>query len=273
MNNAFSLLTLLVISTLVAMTGDCKAQETLRWERVTDDLEISEATSNTGRFFRGSLALVRTSLRRFDLRVVTASSFKGPKATVKDLCTRSNAVLCINANFFDTEGKPLGLIVNRGILKQPLHKGGNVLTGALVLTRNKLSIITRGEFNPENAIEAIQAGPRLLSGGTPISNIRDVKTPTRRSGVCIDQNQKVVFYATSSALAGLSIEEVQEILLRPSIGCVDALNLDGGGSAQMFLNVRKDMRPTSTTQIHIVGEDEVPVILALFDNRASSEHD
>ena len=264
---------LLYAASLLIFSSNSHGQETRRWERVTDDLEISEATSNTGRFFRGSLALVRTSLRRFALRVVTASSFKGQKATVKDLCTKSNAVLCINANFFDTEGKPLGLIVNRGILKQPLHRGGNVLTGALVLTRNKLSIISRGEFNPENAIEAIQAGPRLLSGGAPISNIRDIKTPTRRSGVCIDQNQRVVFYATSSALAGLSIEEVQEILLRPSIGCIDALNLDGGGSAQMFLNVKKDMTPSATTQIHIVGEDEVPVVLSLFDNSSSTERD
>ena len=69
----------------------------------------------------------------------------------------------------------------------------------------------------------------------------------------------------SAGFFGLSLEELRDILLSDSIGCRDALNLDGGGSTQLFAESRSAANEsTPTSPVFIEGTDEVPVVLAVF---------
>jgi hypothetical protein len=64
---------------------------------------------------------------------------------------------------------------------------------------------------------------------------------------------------------------LQELLASPTIGCTEALNLDGGGSAQIFARSSLTTHNSTATQEVIVeGIDRVPVFLGFFDDTDES---
>jgi hypothetical protein len=62
---------------------------------------------------------------------------------------------------------------------------------------------------------------------------------------------------------GGTLREVQSALLRPELGCVDALNFDGGGSSQLYFSASIEGHPGGTREEWLPGRDEVPVFLGL----------
>lgn len=224
-----------------------------KWRLIAPDLEAAETTLSSGVLASGQIYLYRTSLRNFDFQVIRAQRFGLKKGTVKSLCQLARATVCINASFFDEQYKPLGLLIEKGSLVQKIQKGGRVLTGVLQRSRESFSIIHRDSFSPTHIVEALQAGPRIASNGAPVTGLRDADVSGRRSGVCIDAEHHLVLYAIRAPLFGISIKSVQERLLEPDIKCMDALNLDGGSSTQLY-----------GQPFEITGEDEVPVALGLF---------
>ena len=65
---------------------------------------------------------------------------------------------------------------------------------------------------------------------------------------------------------GVSIAEIQNMLLQEGVDCRDALNLDGGGSAQFFLDSHLPGALPELQEVTIHGRDDVPVALGLFIN-------
>jgi uncharacterized protein YigE (DUF2233 family) len=223
------------------------------WQSVKSDLDAAETSISFGMLSSARLYLYRSQLRAYTVEVIRAQRFGLRKASVQELCKLAKASVCINASFFDEQSRPLGLIIEKGALIQKVQRGGSLLTGIFQLSRDDVSIISRDQFQQTKIFEAIQAGPRLLSQGTPVAGLKEEDVSGRRSGVCIDQKKRVIFYAVSAPLFGISIREVQQRLLQPDIGCVDALNLDGGSSTQL-----------SGQPFEIASEDEVPVALGFF---------
>lgn len=226
------------------------------WKSLAPDLEVTEFGSSSPGLFSSQLLFVRTGLRDFVLSVGMAREFGMGRATAKVLAEKAGGAVAVNANFFDLDRKPLGLVINRGLTRNPLHKGGRVLTGIFELNSKGPTVRSRDGYDSSSAIEAIQAGPRLLAKGQKIEGLSDRDVATRRSGVCIDKQGRLLLFCSASNLGGITLLELQSLLLNPHIGCVDALNLDGGGSAQMYLKV-------SETNYYLPGTDEVPVVLLL----------
>src|SRR5690606_8935074 len=115
-------------------------------------------------------------------------------------------------------------------------------------------------------LEAIQSGPRLISNGVAISGIRNKDVTTRRSGVCIDSNDNLLFYITANGLGGISLLELQKVLLSNRLKCRDALNLDGGGSSQIYFKGNVRGAPLGQQSEYIAGGDQIPIALALVEN-------
>ena len=240
------------------------ATSTPFWHAVGEDLETGEMKITSRALFTSQLTFFRTSLNKYRIGVIRASEYGWKRSDVKSLSRTSKAVLGINANFFDEQWNPLGIIVSRGIVLQKIHKGGTTLTGIFQVTRHGISIVNRQSFQGETILEALQAGPRLLSAGTPVDGIRESLTPSKRAGLCIDKSGRLIFFAVSSRFIGLDIEELQNVLLQKNIDCVDALNLDGGGSAQLYVSDKLPSAVPDWKEFYISGDDEVPVILGLF---------
>ena len=168
----------------------------------------------------------------------------------------------INAHFFGKKDEVLGLYHRaskreKNNFASKLQLGGNLLTGILQIRSGKAEIIHRSKYELKDDISlAIQAGPRLISKGKKLE-LKPVQKRTRRSGVAVDANGHFLLFATLLRFPGASLQEIQDMLLSPSIAAVDALNLDGGSSSQLYIRANKAI----SGDTFISGGDMVPTAL------------
>jgi exopolysaccharide biosynthesis protein len=250
--------------------------EAQSWERIAEDLEMIRLDLEPNSLFSAELLLLRSELKRFAPRVVTALQLGKKLATAEEFAEKSRAVVTINANFFDENSRALGLVVTNGSVQQQTHLGGSALTGIFQLIASgapNISIVHRQDFSPKKVLEAFQAGPRLLAHGQAL-RVKDTSS-SRRAGICIDASGKLVLFATSGFF-GATLTQVQQLLRNNPVNCQTALNLDGGGSAQLFLSGKRVGSGVTSPHraipdINIQGVDSVPVVLALVPTEESLE--
>jgi hypothetical protein len=241
------------------------APQSMQWQRIGTDLERADFTFSDGALFTSSITLVRSNLEKYKLRTIRADEFGWKRTDIRTLCRASGASVCINANFFDEQGKALGLVISRGLINQKIHKGGDTLTAILYATPNTTKIVHRDAFSGGGAIEAVQAGPRLVYAGHPIQGLRDSALASNLSGACIDTQGRFVVFRVTTGVFGGSITKLQDILLHPSIGCSEAINFDGGGSSQLYIGSSLAGNPDRTKEDFLAGQDTVPVAIGLFE--------
>ena len=236
----------------------------LAWEKIGDDLEQATGKLNQDSVFSASIVLVRSALLRFNLQTIRASEYGWKHATIRSLCRAAGASVCINSNFFDEQGKALGVVISRGIIHQKAHRGGGTLTGILFATSKGVGITHRDTFSINGVVEAAQAGPRLISQGQIVPGLKESSFRTNLSGVCLDSKGRIVLYRVTAGVFGSSLPLLQNLLLSPAVECLDALNLDGGGSSQLYLAGEIPGHAGAVREENFAGRDEVPIALGLF---------
>jgi len=124
-------------------------------------------------------------------------------------------------------------------------------------------ISQRDDFLPEQVDEGLQSGPLLLLHGTLQTVTGIPSRVSRRALIGIDQEQRLIIAVADSLLGGLHWPELQEIFSAApwQIQVTDLLNLDGGGSAQLYVK-------TGKFEELVAGTTEVPVAIGFF-NRAN----
>src|SRR6266508_569141 len=142
-----------------------------------------------------------------ELRLVPAGS-PSSRRTVEEIVAPYPAVVAINASFFDKEGRAMGLAVDEG---RPIAGGKRQSWGALV----------------------VQGIPRLVVGG----KVQGLKSQfAERTAVCADGSVVILVVSTKTETVSFA-----RFLADPSekggLGCVDALNLDGGPSTQLVVKL------------------------------------
>jgi len=209
------------------------------------------------------LKLLRFDSRLVVPRVLRSAQFQLKGANAKTFAEKTGALATINANYFDTEGKPLaflkvaGQAINSRVAKNSLY------TGVFSIKDQRPSISHRDEFLAEQADEGLQSGPLLLLHGTAQAITGVPNRVSRRALIGIDQEQRLVIAVADSLLGGLYWPELQEIFSAApwQIQVTDLLNLDGGGSAQFYIK-------TGKFEELVAGTSEVPVAIGFF-NRAN----
>jgi len=207
---------------------------------------------------------IELKLVRFDPRVIAPRILSGRDlqlnaANSKTFTEKSGAIAAINANYFDEKGRALAYLktaekeINRGVSKHALY------TGVFGLRDGSPFVTHRDEFNPSQASEALQSGPLLLHRGEPVEVMRGLGRYARRAVVGIDKAGRVIVAVTDAVFGGLSFAELQELFANPKaqLDTPDLLNLDGGGSAQLYLKAGK-------FEEWVVGTTEVPVAIGFF---------
>jgi exopolysaccharide biosynthesis protein len=233
------------------------------WSEIKSGLETAHVTLHDGTVFSSSIVLVRATPARYAIRAIRATQFGWQRASVKALCKAAKAVACINSNFFDEQGRALGLVISRGIIHNKVHQGGGTLTGILYATDKEIRIAHRAAFSFNGVLEAVQAGPRLLASGLAVEGLKDSAPSSNLSGVCLDTQSRTVLFRVTSGVFGGSLHSLQKTLLLPGIGCTDALNFDGGGSSQLFISGEATKADAEES---LSGEDDVPVALGVFES-------
>jgi uncharacterized protein YigE (DUF2233 family) len=233
------------------------------WRLVQRGVELRTATlerADTQQVIE--LKLVRMDQRWITLQILYGEELGFKSADVKTFAARSGALAVINANYFDEREKPLGLLkTNRSRPHSDLSKS-SLFTGVFGLKHDRAFIAHRDELDLEGVKEAIQAGPLLLSKGTPLTVTRGAARQSRRSLVGIDREQKVLIAVTDTFTGGLTWVELQEFF-DSHLGdarILDLLNLDGGGSAQLYVK-------GPALEAHVPGATPVPVAIGFFSKQ------
>lgn len=165
-----------------------------------------------------------------DLRLVPAG---GPslRRTVEQIAASYSAVVAVNASFFDTEGRAMGLAVDEGRVLAPRKLRS---WGALVLSGTNARIVLGSEIHDQLAHRLIVQGiPRLVVGG----KVQALKPQlAERTAVCAEKNIVLIVVATKAetiAFARFLVDPAE----KGGLGCSDALNLDGGPSTQLVVRL------------------------------------
>jgi exopolysaccharide biosynthesis protein len=157
----------------------------------------------------------------------------GPAArrTVEQIVAPYPVVVAVNASFFDKEGRTMGLAVDDG---RAMALGKQRNWGALVIDGKKGRIMLGADIQDHLAHRLIVQGiPRLLVGGM----VQRLKPQiAERTAVCADGNIVVLVVSTKAETTAFA-----RFLADPpdkgGLGCVDALNLDGGPSTQLVVKL------------------------------------
>lgn len=205
------------------------------------------------------LKLARFNTQLISARVLDSGEFQLRTASAKTFAEKSQAIAAINANYFDERGRPLAYLktrvkeVNRSLSKHSLY------TGIFGIDESGAFVTHRDEFAPAQASEALQSGPLLLHRGLPIAVNPNLGRYARRAVIGIDKTGAIIIGVADAVLGGLGFAELQKLFVdsRWHIDAVELLNLDGGGSAQLYVKSGKfeDWLP---------GTSEVPVAIGFF---------
>jgi len=192
-------------------------------------------------------------------RVLSADSFQLKSANAKTFAEKAGAIAAINANYFDEKGRPLAYLktadreINRVISKHRLY------TGVFGVGESGPFVTHRDEFEPGQASAALQSGPLLLHHSAPVEIMSGPGRYARRSIIGTDKERRVLIGVTDGVIGGLSFAELQELFTQPKwqLNAVELLNLDGGGSAQLYVKSGK-------FEEWLPGTAEVPVAIGFF---------
>ena len=165
-----------------------------------------------------------------DLRLIPAG---GPasRRTVAEIVAPYPAVVAINASFFDTEGRAMGLAVDDG---RALAGGTRRSWGALVIDDRNARIVLGAEIRDDHTHRLVVQGlPRLVVDG----KVQSLKPQlAERTAVCAKDNVVVLVVSTKAETTAFA-----RFLADPpdqgGLGCRDALNLDGGPSTQLVVKL------------------------------------
>lgn len=192
------------------------------------------------------LTLPKNSFDRFSIEFSHSNlDFR----TTSSFGKSKNALAAINGGFFnmDSGGSATYFEINDTTIsktRNPDLKWGirrDLMNGAIVITND--STITIQQANTDQFYElskqefaVLVTGPLLLVNSEimELPNLKFVNNRHPRTCLCMSK-EFVVFITIDgrqSEAQGMSLIEVQKFLL--DIGCVDAINLDGGGSTTMW---------------------------------------
>ncbi|CAM2943823.1 Exopolysaccharide biosynthesis protein related to N-acetylglucosamine-1-phosphodiester alpha-N-acetylglucosaminidase [Legionella steigerwaltii] len=173
----------------------------------------------------------RIDLNKNKLALVNAKKLSLKNASADQFAEHSKALLSINGGFFDHEFKPLGLRINNKKLINPLKRIS--WWGIFYVKDNKAYISSLNRFSHDNDIDfAIQSGPRLLIKG---------KIPSLKPGIAdrsalgITEDGRIIILVSTNA--AMTTNKLAQLLKSPPLSCIDAINLDGGSSSQLYAHI------------------------------------
>lgn len=183
------------------------------------------------------------------------------RQSVKEICQKANGKLCTNGGFFQQNGEPAGVLkVSGKVWGKPSKNRGafgfnqcgkEIYFDRISTQDGKLVGETLSSWAK---VENILGGtPLLLKDGHQIENHETEATNQRflmerfaRTGICqLPSNRIALFVISGSSTLqkgddykplGFTIKEFSEFM--KSYGCINGLNLDGGGSVTMVVEGR-----------------------------------
>ncbi|MFA6597933.1 MAG: phosphodiester glycosidase family protein [Ignavibacteriaceae bacterium] len=162
----------------------------------------------------------------------------------------NHAVAALNGSYFDMDSiagvvylEKNDSVINRTRSpKLKWAKPDSIINGVVVITKENRLLVQQAKsdqfYEASKAEKAVLvSGPLLLYGGkkTPLADLKFVTNRHPRTFLCTTEND-ILFIAVdgrSSQADGMNLIEAQDFLI--SLGCEEAINLDGGGSTALWI--------------------------------------
>jgi len=183
--------------------------------------------------------------QRIIVTPVVATGFPNAPESFSRIIKRSKPIAAINGTFFCTVSYvPVGDIV---INRQLVNFAG--LGTALAITANNrvefIKVKRWRHMDWSKYMTVIASGPRLLDNGAMVFDPKSegFKDPRlfairNRSAVGVTKDKMMLFVTVK---AGVSLNHLARIM--KSLGCIDAMNLDGGGSSGLYYDGKIVTKP------------------------------
>ena len=162
----------------------------------------------------------------------------------------SSAILAVNGDFYGSQEKCY--VIRNGVLYRDTHAGTRLDLviykdgSAEIIQENKIAAT---ELMENGAYHVFSFGPPLVQNGEIAIPKRGLHSHTAvdnpRTAIGIVDNLHYVFVTVDGRTkesAGLTVAELAEFM--KSLGVTTAYNLDGGGSATMYINGKVVNQPT-----------------------------
>lgn len=215
-------------------------------EYVTNNQDLTAQQSGHVMEVRlGDNAQIIAGYNDYNIESIKSGSNWGMRKTTEqaqDAETRRNinVVGAVNGDFFDmSNGRPRGvLVMNSTVIQKSAYP-------CFYIDSNNVPHIAESSADlPDNVKEAVGGAAVIVSEGQAV-NAGD-KTKNPRTCIGIKEDNTVVIYMVDGRQAPLSIgmdyEELAQTMI--DLGCVYALNLDGGGSSTFATQRAGDVVPS-----------------------------
>jgi hypothetical protein len=212
-----------------------------------------------------------------------------PAQRLEPWCAARGIADAIVGGFFVRPGnQPLGELRTAGVTRRhvPFDAPYGAKRACLHVQGGRI-VLARRDALPENPRGALlQAGPLLLAGGKPaFDRDRDVEGFRRAahqfdSDITDGRHPRAALGLTSDAAivavacdgrsrhdAGLTLGELADLMA--GVGCVDAINLDGGGSTSLVSGGRLRNRPRRDLDVPEPGGRSIATAIAFLPRRGS----
>lgn len=221
---------LAIASLVLLQAGRVDRARPVVWQAVAEGIERAQLEA-----FGKPVHAFRVDLERARLRLLAAGT-PGERRPVAAIAAPFPEAVAVNASFFTDRDLAIGAQVDEGsIVSRRVVKSW----GALVVAGRRARIVlgsdlklseSAGGAAAESPTLVVQGIPRLLVGG----QVMKLKAQTAtRTAVCAAERH-VTLVVTAELEATVLAQ-----LLRAQLGCVDALNLDGGPSTQLHVRLGK----------------------------------
>jgi exopolysaccharide biosynthesis protein len=231
---------LIVIAFLLA-TVACTAAE---WEKVHPGVEYKRIRRNSIDVY-----ITKIDLRSRAIRVIaTTEDERG--LTVSEFADKTDAIVAINADYFDEQSRPLGLSMGAcGVWTkgQPLQRK----QGLVAVGRRRAEIQARTMETKRWMTGAVSGWPMLVSGCAVLQDLPGsdhfTRAPHPRTAVALSKDGKTMYFVAADGrkegVPGMTLPELAAFL-HEELGACAAMNLDGGGSTAMWVDDEIVNRPS-----------------------------
>ncbi|MES2598976.1 MAG: phosphodiester glycosidase family protein [Verrucomicrobiota bacterium] len=180
------------------------------------------------------MSAVRFDSRHFTLRVVDQPESWSFGDTLGSSMRSAGAIAGVNGGYFHPDFTPLGLMIANGRTLGQFTRS-SLVSGMLRVLQGEPALIWNSESSSTaGASDLLQAGPRLVDRGQPVSGLNASKVAARTFLATDGKHHWLVGVVRSTTLKGLA-----KLLAMPNLVAgmrVDrALNLDGGRSTAFYV--------------------------------------
>lgn len=235
---------------ILASTPPAAAQTTrIAWQRLEPGLELARiAPPIKAASGKSELVVLRADLRRFDLRLVSATWAGDERRTARNWAQRHKLVAAINAGLFQKDGKTsVGLLRTGSRVNNPsMNRWGAVLSFDRRSRRIARARIVDRRCENFAAIRKryrshLQSFRMLTCRGTTTFKKSDRRWSI--AALAMDKRGRVLFLFSEAAF---SMWEFSQNLRRLPLGIVRAMYLEGSSDAQFYARA-------GTVEISLVG--------------------